>query len=127
MTPLALGIHISAYVGVILICGATLATIYAFIKAQTMLLKAAFLKNKNPNHHLHPYTRSILSGTCPELRMARKAIACGDTEEAEILVDEICQLLEAENDDSMRKQLQSKLKKALKQKQSQSQHLMVLK
>lgn len=115
MTPLMLGIQASAYLGAAMICGAAIATTYAFIKAQTMLLQAAFVKNENPHAHLHPYTRSILRGDCDELRTAQKALASGDKIEAEILIDEICQLLEAETDNQMRKQLQMKLKAALKE------------
>jgi len=113
MTPIQIGIEVSAYVGVALIFGAVIATTCAFIKAQTMLLKAAFTENKNPHAHLHPYTQSVLNGECIEIREAQRAIEHGDIDTARMLVDEICSLLDAEKDKSMRTQLQVKLKRAV--------------
>ena len=120
MTPIQIVIEVSAYVGVALIFGAVIATTCAFIKAQTMLLKAAFVENKNPHGHLHPYTQSILNGDCIELRQAQRAIERGDTDTANALVDEICSLLDAEKDKSMRTQLQMKLKRAVTQRRSEA-------
>jgi hypothetical protein len=113
MTPLLLGIEISAYVGVALIIGAVVATTCAFLQAQTQLLKASLTDNKNPHAHLHPFTQSVLDGSCEELRQAQKAIGCGDLYTARVLVDEIVMMLDAEKDSCIRNQLQTKLKKAV--------------
>lgn len=114
MTPIQIGIEVSAYAGAAMIVTAVIGAVCVFVKAQTMLLQAALVKNENPHGHLHPYTQSILRGDCPELKAAQRYLACGEKIEAEILVDEMCQLLEAENDEAMKTQLQTKLRSALR-------------
>lgn len=113
MSPLALGIEVAAVTAVVLIFGAVIGTIVAFIKAQTTLISAAFVKNKCPHAHLHPYTQSLLDGTCPDLKEAQRALRSGYVEVARDIVSDICFLLDAEKDKSMREQLKSKLQKAV--------------
>lgn len=114
MSILQIGVTLGAIVFVVIFIGATIATIVSFIQAQTMLLKASFTGGfKNPYASYHPFTQQILSGQSPELKLAQQALKNGDRAEAHRLVDEIVFLLNAEPNTSIRKQLQSKLKKAL--------------
>lgn len=114
MDILVLGVEIGAHLFVAIFVLATLATIGAFIQAQTMLLKAALAPNfKNPHSNLHPFTQQLLKGTSPELKLAQQALKRGDKAEARRLIEEITFMLNAEHNASIRKQLQAKLLKAV--------------
>lgn len=114
MSPILVGIEISAYVAVALMLFAVVATIVSFIQAQTMLIQAACTTYKNPNGHYHPFTQSLLDGSSADLKEAQKAIKRGNKAEAQSLIEDICQLLEAEDNKAIRKQLQTKLRGAIK-------------
>lgn len=114
MSPLLIGIEISAHVAVGLIVFAVIGTVVSFIQAQTSLLQVAFTTYKNPTAHFHPFTQSLLDGSSPDLKLAQKAIKRGDKTEAKTLIEDICQLLEAEDNKAIRKQLQNKLRGAIK-------------
>lgn len=114
MSPLVLGVEIAAHVAVGIMLFAVVGTIVSFIQAQTSLLQVAFTTYKNPTSHYHPFTQSLLDGSSPDLKLAQRAIKRGDKAEAQSLIEDICQLLEAEDDKAIRKQLQNKLRSAIK-------------
>jgi hypothetical protein len=114
MSPLLIGVEVAAHIAVALMLFAVIGTIVSFIQAQTSLLQVAFTTYKNPTSHYHPFTQSLLDGSSPDLKLAQRAIKRGDKTEAKSLIEDICQLLEAEDNKSIRKQLQTKLRGAIK-------------
>lgn len=114
MNILHLGIFLAAALFVLASIATTVGAIASFLYAQTLLLQAALTTTfKNPHSRLHPVTQQLLNGTCPELQLAQAALKRGDKAEAQRIVAEIAAMLNAERDSSMRKQLQSKLLKAV--------------
>lgn len=113
MSILEIGVSLSAIVFLLIAFGTVIATVVTFLYAQTLLLKSALVRFKHSNTHLHPFTQSLLDGSSPELQLAQRALKRGDKKEAKALVNEIVHLLNAENDDRIRKQLQSKLKERI--------------
>lgn len=114
MDILVAGVTIGAALFVALFFLATAGTIFAFLQAQTMLLKAVFTNFSAPHAHLHPFTQQLLNGESPELKLAQSALAKGDRAEARRITEEIIFMLNAETNSSMRKQLQRKLERAVK-------------
>lgn len=113
MSILELGVTLSAMVFVLIAITTTALTLLSFIVAQTRFLIAAFTRYKDPHGSLHPFTQSLLDGSSPELKLAKTALKRGDKAEARRLTTEIIHLLNAESNDTIRQQLQSKLKAAL--------------
>lgn len=113
MDILVAGVTLGALVFVLFFIGTILLTIGSFLYAQTLLLKAAFAYFKAPHALYHPLTQQILSGHCPELKLAQEALARGDTPEAHRLIQELIFMLDAEPNKAMRSQLKRKLAKAI--------------
>lgn len=77
---------------------ATVGGIYSFLRQQVASMRGIYL-NRQPSDlsGLHPYTKSILNGTCPELRRLQAMVGSADPldrEHSQVLIRGICNTLE---------------------------------